>query len=247
LDRREADVRHRVVVFLVLLALAVLPGCSLVETAEPLAPDATSTDTTEPLGRVLASVVEVRTSERGFGVIRQGIGTGVVYDVDGTIVTNDHVLRIGETELADTVTVILPDGTEVSAEVVKSLPDRDLAFLDIDVDGLVAAEFVADIDDIEEGQEVFAVGAPRRFQDAVVDGTITLVRAPVRVEDLPGLTAIILTDARIRRGFSGGPLADAASGRIVGLNAGITMRMEGEPLEAITIPAPLVVQAADGL
>ncbi len=234
-----------VVIVLLIAILSMAPGCSLTRDPRPLAPDATATDPADPVGRVLRSVVEVRATldEPGF-VDRVGVGTGVIVDTGGTIVTNDHVLRAGESEVADDVEVILPDGRSAVATVVASYPTRDLAFLDIDADGLVPAAFVADIGEVREGDAVFAVGAPRRFTDAVVEGTILAVQEPALVNGLPGITALIVTDAVIRRGFSGGPLATSAKGRVVGINVGLTERTGDDAVRALTIPAPLVLAAA---
>jgi len=231
------------VLLIVLLSLA--PGCSLTRDSRPLAPDATATDPADPVARVLRSVVEVRATldEPGF-LDRVGVGTGVIMDADGTIVTNDHVLRAGEADVADDVEVILADGRSAAATVVASYPTRDLVFLDIDADGLAPAAFVADIGEIRAGDAVFAVGAPRRFTDAVVEGTILSVQEPALVAGLPGITTLIVTDAVIRRGFSGGPLATSAGGRIVGINVGLTERRGGDAVRALTIPAPLVLEAA---
>jgi S1-C subfamily serine protease len=234
-----------VVVVLLIALLSLAPGCSLTRDSRPLAPDATATDPADPVGRVLRSVVEVRATldEPGF-VDRVGVGTGVIFDTDGTSVTNDHVLRAGESDVADDIEVILPDGRSAVATVVASYPTRDLAFLDIDADGLVPAAFVADIGELREGDAVFAVGAPRRFTDAVVEGTILSVQEPALVNGLPGITTLIVTDAVIRRGFSGGPLATSAKGRVVGINVGLTERSGDDLVRALTIPASLVLAAA---
>jgi len=242
---RSTPARSLPTAVVAVLLIALVSGCSLTRDPRPLAPDATATDPADPVGRVLRSVVEVRATldEPGF-VDRIGVGTGVVYDADGTIVTNDHVLRAGESDVADDIEVILPDGRYAAATVVASYPRRDLAFLDIDADGLVPAAFVTDIGEIGEGDAVFAVGAPRRFTDAVVEGTILSVQEPALVSGLPGITALIVSDAVIRRGFSGGPLATSEGGRIAGINVGLTERTGDDAVRALTIPAPLVLEAA---
>ena len=107
------------------------------------------------------SVVQVLTegaTRNTFGqlVPSQGIGTGVILDTDGHIVTNDHVIRVGG-RLANTITITIADGRTASASVVGADPATDLAVLKIDLDGLIPAE-LGDVSTLQVGAEVVAVG-----------------------------------------------------------------------------------------
>jgi len=90
---------------------------------------------------------------------------------------------------------------------------------------------------------VVAIGAPNHFTKAVSRGRVLHVLENVRVQRVPDLRVLIESSARLRRGFSGGPLANAR-GRIVAVNMASAPRPGAQPTTSLAIPAPVVLEAA---
>ncbi|MEN0019698.1 MAG: trypsin-like peptidase domain-containing protein [Planctomycetota bacterium] len=176
-------------------------------------------------------------------VRRSGLGSGVIVSDDGYVLTNNHVIRS-----ATTIEVRLPDGREVSAEVVGTDPLRDLAVLKIEASGLSPATF-ADSDAIQVGQWVIAVGSPFGLERSVTAGIISAKgRAGLGIvdENLKDVEEFIQTDAAINPGNSGGPLIDL-DGRVVGINTAIFSRTGGSVGLGFAIPANLAQAVLDNL
>jgi putative serine protease PepD len=165
---------------------------------------------------VRASVVRVSTSS-GDGVFSaEGLGSGVVVDQDGHILTNFHVVQG-----ASTVTVQLADGTVGEGTVVGTDPANDLAVVRTTIarDLLVPAEF-ADSDAVRVGEPVFAIGNPFSLDFSVTSGIVSAVERE-RAGDLGrSIRGVIQTDAAVNPGNSGGPLFNAA-GQVIGINTSI--------------------------
>ena len=151
---------------------------------------------------------------------QKGLGTGVIIDQEGYILTNEHVVRG-----ADKVTVTLPDGREFKGEIKGTDSRSDLAVLKIDARNLPAAE-LGDSDQIKTGQWAIAVGNPFGWAVGGTEATLTVgvVSALHRAIRLGGAerdySDLIQTDAAINPGNSGGPLVDL-SGRVIGINTAI--------------------------
>lgn len=172
----------------------------------------------EPVAAVAAvvapSVVLVET--------RLGQGSGIIWDSDGRIVTNAHV--VGSSNA--TVVVQLADGTRLEGEVLGADPRYDVALIAVDPlvagDALVPAVFASD-DSVRVGQLAVAIGSPFGLQQTVTAGIVSAVNRAVPNE-LAGadgnLVEMIQTDAPINRGNSGGALADR-DGRVIGMNTAI--------------------------
>ena len=153
----------------------------------------------------------------------QGHGSGIVFDDEGRIVTNAHVV-----DAAVEVVVTLPNGREISAEVVGVDVRRDVAVLQLveEQESLVPAVFAFG-SDLRVGQLAVALGSPFDLERTVTSG---IVSALGRVIDSYGCesgigaecagVAMIQTDAPINPGNSGGPLADR-DGRVIGMNTAI--------------------------
>ena len=153
----------------------------------------------------------------------QGHGSGIVFDDEGRIVTNAHVV-----DTAVEVVVTLPNGREISAEVVGVDVRRDVAVLQLveEQESLVPAVFAFG-SDLRVGQLAVALGSPFDLERTVTSG---IVSALGRVIDSYGCesgngaectgVAMIQTDAPINPGNSGGPLADR-DGRVIGMNTAI--------------------------
>ena len=137
---------------------------------------------------------------------RQGLGSGVLWDTTGVVVTNAHVARNGSAR------VELWDGREFPARLVSQDDRRDLARIEISAGGLESAP-AGDPSKLRPGAIVIAVGNPLGFAGALTRGVVHAI-GPA-----PGLgrRTWIQADIRLAPGNSGGPLADA-QGRLVGIN-----------------------------
>jgi len=162
-------------------------------------------------------------------VVSAGLGSGVIVDRDGYVVTNYHVI-----EDAAQLAVVRPDGTLNAAQLVGADPASDLAVLKIDADGLQPIAF-ADINDVAVGDVVLAVGNPFGIGHTVTQG---IVSAIVRRGTEP-IDNFVQTDAAINPGNSGGALIDTA-GRLIGINTVILSRSGGSEGIGFAIPVDLV-------
>ena len=151
--------------------------------------------------RLRRSTVQIRDSRRA-----RGIGSGVIFSVGGTILTNAHVAG------GDRASVELWDGRELPARVTTRDPRRDLAFLQVSAPDLPVATF-GDSSRLRVGELVIAIGNPLGFAGALTTGVVHAVGA------LPGLGRRhwVQASVRLAPGNSGGPLADS-EGRVIGIN-----------------------------
>lgn len=140
----------------------------------------------------------------------ESAGSGVIFNANGTILTNNHVVKG-----ASKMTVKFHDGKEAQATIVGQDPQSDLAVIKVTVDFPLQAAQFADSDKIEVGQWCMAIGSPLGLEQTVTVGVVSaLGRSGI------GATAIedfIQTDASINPGNSGGPLVDL-DGRVIGIN-----------------------------
>jgi len=151
---------------------------------------------------------------------RRGSGTGFVWDEEGRIVTNHHVI-----DGASRITVIFSDRTEMDAKLLGSDPDSDLAVLQIDVSDAPAQPVpLADSDAVKVGQMAAAIGNPFGQEFTITTGIISAVGRTIRSGNGAfSVPKVIQTDAPINPGNSGGPLLDR-QGRVVGVNTQIISR-----------------------
>ena len=163
-----------------------------------------------------------------------GQGSGVVWDADGAVVTNHHVVA-GATE----VEVAFADGRRVDADVVATDPPTDLAVVRADRSELPAASFADALPRV--GELAIAIGNPLGFENTVTAGIISgLGRAiPGAAQEAPALIDLIQTDAAISPGNSGGALVNA-DGRVVGINVAYIPPTAGAESLGFAIPAPTV-------
>ncbi len=169
--------------------------------------------------RVRPSVVAVNTVQTNRAGVRQGegLGTGVVVDQQGHLLTNYHVV-----EGANAVTVKFADGTVLAGKVVGSDPGNDLAVVKVSAPAelLVPARFV-DSDTVRAGQGVFAIGNPFSLEFSVTSGIVSgTERQSGGGISGRAIRGVIQTDAAVNPGNSGGPLFDA-DGNVIGINASI--------------------------
>lgn len=146
---------------------------------------------------------------------RMATGSGVIYDKEGHIITNNHVV-----EGAEEITVKLWNGKECPAKVIGKDPDTDLAVVKIEPESDLPVARLGDSDKLKVGQFAIAVGSPRGFEGSFSFGHISALG---REElSLPGLRFqnFVQTDAAINLGNSGGPLCDL-DGEVIGINIAI--------------------------
>ncbi len=174
--------------------------------------------------------------------IPQGIGSGVLISQDGYIITNNHVVRDDRGEDADEVLVRLNDGREMEADIVGRDPLTDIAILKIDAEGLPVIQ-IADSDNIEVGDVVFAIGNPLEVGLTVTEGIISATDRRIGIYGEEGYESFIQTDASINLGNSGGALIDSL-GRLIGVNSAIISQSGGSIGIGFAIPSNLVISIA---
>lgn len=156
--------------------------------------------------------------DRFMGAIPQeGTGSGFVYDNEGHIVTNYHVV-----ENAEQLTVTFADGQTYDAQIVGSDATNDLAVIRIDGNADLPDPLVlGDSDSLQVGEFVLAIGNPFGLEQTLTTGIVSaLGRVIQSPEDNRFIGEAIQTDAAINPGNSGGPLLDL-SGRVIGVNSQI--------------------------
>jgi S1-C subfamily serine protease len=167
------------------------------------------------------SVVFITTSQVGrdyyFNVLEipKGSGSGFVWDEQGHIVTNNHVVSG-----ASRVKVTLPDQSTWSATVIGASEERDLAVLKVTAPAAhLPPLLVGESGNLQVGQKVFAIGNPFGLDQTLTTGVVSGLGRQLKSEN-GVMEDLIQTDAAINPGNSGGPLLDSA-GRLIGVNAAI--------------------------
>jgi S1-C subfamily serine protease len=148
--------------------------------------------------------------------IPQGTGSGFVWDLDGHIVTNFHVVQEG-----DAASVTLNDGSTYPAQIVGTAPDKDLAVLHIDAPPSKLLPLpIGQSANLKVGQKVLAIGNPFGLDQTLTTGVISGLGREIKSVSGRPISDVIQTDASINPGNSGGPLLDS-SGRLIGINTAI--------------------------
>ena len=161
-------------------------------------------------------------------------GSAVVYDQDGVLVTNAHVV-----ERATRITVTLPDGVREDAEVVGTDARSDLAVLRVDHDELPRPRWADDEQHLEVGSDVVAIGSPFGLDGSVTAGIVSALGRTVSTPAGSPLVDMIQTDAAINPGNSGGALVDGY-GQVIGINTAIMSQTGGHQGVGFAIPASTV-------
>lgn len=220
-------------------ALVLLAGCtsgsSPSKTTPGQAPAAAAPSNAIPdlVARIEPSVVTIVTDK--------GLGSGVVYKSDGTIVTNAHV--VGQ---ATDVQVAFADGARVPGRVSATDTVTDLAVVKANRTGLPAIKLRTGLP--RPGESVLAMGSPLGFENSVTQGIISGVNRQVPGSAKQGhpLVDLLQTDAAISPGNSGGALIDD-SGKLVGVNEAYIPPSAGAVSLGFAIPAATVQNVADQL
>jgi S1-C subfamily serine protease len=187
-------------------------------------------------------------SENGLGgpLPETGIGSGIIYDPDGWIVTNRHVVTTSDGSVASKLTVELKDGREFTGTVYGIDTLTDLSIVKVDASGLPAAP-IGRSSDIKVGQLAIAIGSPLgTYTSTVTTGIISATGRTVNVDSDTRLSSLIQTDAAINPGNSGGPLLDA-TGAVIGINTAVERDSTGIGFAIpIDIARPIMSQALAG-
>ncbi len=203
---------------------------------------------------VLTSTVSSSVQIPGFPSIPQSSqpqeaqGSGFVWDTQGHIVTNNHVV-----EGANQISVTFSDGTIVPAEVTGTDGDSDLAVIKVDVpaDELKPVQ-LADSTQVKVGELVVAIGNPFALQNTMTMGIVSALgrTLPTEADATGGLSYsipdIIQTDAPINPGNSGGVLVDD-TGRVVGVTAAIESAVQSSAGIGFVIPSQIVQKVVPAL
>jgi S1-C subfamily serine protease len=148
--------------------------------------------------------------------IPQGTGSGFVWDTNGDIITNFHVIQD-----ADAAQVTLADQSNWKARVVGAAPDQDLAVLRIDAPASRLHPIpLGTSKDLQVGQSVYAIGNPFGLDQTLTTGVISALNREIESVTRRPIQGVIQSDAAINPGNSGGPLLDSA-GRLIGVNTAI--------------------------
>jgi serine protease Do len=264
LDRIRSGRYWRRLLFVLLLIGAFTAGVALWPTStrrlQPLKAPAGIPQPTEPLSivddtttihpyatisavaqRVGPAVVGIATRVRAYdwfyGAVEQGgVGSGIIFDPVGYILTNDHVVAGG-----GNIIVTLADGRQLEGQVVGTDPSMDLAVVKVAATGLTPALF-GDSDRLQVGELAVAIGNPLglEFQRSVTAGIISALSRTIQTDDGKILENLIQTDAPINPGNSGGPLVNAR-GEVVGINSAKAQAAEGMGFAIpISVARPIV-------
>ena len=172
------------------------------------------------------------------------VGSGFVYDTEGHIITNNHVI-----ENADKIVVTLVDGTSYNAEKIGSDPSTDLAVIKIDAssDRLYPLG-IGNSSLVKVGQSVAAIGNPYGLSGTMTAGIISQIGRLLPAQDGTGFSIpdVIQTDAAINPGNSGGPLLDMY-GEVIGINTAIFSRIGEFTGVGFAIPSNTVTKMVPGL
>lgn len=217
-------------------------------------------DWTEVAKQTSESVVSIQVGTSGQV---QGLGSGSLYDDQGHVITNNHVVAPADTPAGE-ITVTMKNGETTKAEIVGRDPSTDIAIIKVEQvpDGMKPLP-VGDSKKLSVGDPVMALGNPLGLADSVTTGIVSALDRPVSTENIGEdatsqekemtITNAIQTDAAINPGNSGGPLVDG-NGSFIGVNsaaASLSQAGEGQQSGSIgigfAIPASQAVMIADQL
>ncbi len=167
-------------------------------------------------------------------VPQEGSGSGFLYDEEGHIVTNYHVI-----EDAEELSASLANGESYPAEVVGIDPTNDLAVIRIDANELPAPISLGGSDSLRVGQFVVAIGNPFGLERTLTVGVISSLGRVIKGPDDRFIGEVIQTDAAINPGNSGGPLLDLR-GRVIGVNSQIVSPSQANAGVGFAVPSNTV-------
>ncbi len=196
--------------------------------------------------RSYKAVVEITVASNGSGQFegqgQQAQGSGFVYDTDGHVVTNEHVV-----EGADTLSVRFWNGDTYTASAVGSDSSTDLAVIKVDApQSILQPLAVGDSGAVRVGDGVVAIGSPFGLEETVTSGIVSALHRQMRAPNDFTINDSIQTDAAINHGNSGGPLLNSR-GQVIGVNAQIRSESGGSDGVGFAIPSNTVRSIGDEL
>jgi putative serine protease PepD len=205
-----------------------------VEDSEPVASGTLSV--AQVYDRTSKAVVEISASSGGsFGGTQRAQGSGFVFDEQGHIVTNQHVVAG-----ASSIAVSFWNGAEFDADVVGTDPSTDLAVVRVAAPrSLLVPLLFGNSSSLAVGDPVVALGSPFGLEGTVTSGIVSALHREMRAPNNYLITDTVQTDAAINHGNSGGPLLDR-SGRVIGVNAQIESESGGSDGVGFAIPSNTV-------
>jgi serine protease Do len=169
-----------------------------------------------------------------------GVGTGMIIDREGHILTNNHV--VGG---ASKIVVTLSDGAQYDAKVVGTDAKTDLGVIKISAGKNLPFVTFGDSDQVQVGQWVVAIGQPRNLAESVTQGIISATHR-TGITDPTSYQDFLQTDAAINPGNSGGPLL-TLGGKVIGVNSAILSESGGFEGIGFAIPSNMAVHVAEQL
>jgi putative serine protease PepD len=190
-------------------------------------------------GVVEITVTSSSTNPFGEGETQQAQGSGFVYDSEGHVVTNEHVV-----DGARSVSVRFWNGDTHKATVVGSDPSTDLAVVKVDApQSILSPLSVGDSSKVLVGDGVVAIGSPFGLEETVTSGIVSALHRQMQAPNKFTINDSIQTDAAINHGNSGGPLLNSA-GRVIGVNAQIRSDGGGSDGVGFAIPSNTITSIA---
>jgi putative serine protease PepD len=226
------------------------PAASPQVTVTNAAPAASSSSSTvgEIYKRSAASVVEITVTSSGQadplggGGAQQAQGSGFVYDTEGHVITNQHVV-----DGAESVSLTFPSGKTYDARVVGSDPSTDIAVIDVDAPASALKPLeLADSSEVEVGDGAIAIGSPFGLEQTVTTGIVSALHRQITAPNNFSIDDAIQTDAAINHGNSGGPLLDM-DGEVIGVNSQIESDSGGNDGVGFAVPSNTVGKIATAL
>ncbi len=200
------------------------------------------TPVVEAVQQALPSVVNIEADIESPGALTKDTsrGSGFVYDTEGHIVTNQHVI-----DQADKVTVRFSDGTVLPAKIVGSVKDSDLAVVEYDKTKVdVKPLKLADSSTVTVGTRTIVIGNPFSLQGTMTQGIISAIGRRLLQQSQFNIPLILQTDAAINPGNSGGPMLNT-KGEVIGVVTAIRSQLGQSSGIGFAIPSNIVKLMAD--
>jgi len=208
----------RTVTFALALGGVLIGGAG----TEALAQYSRRTPVVEAVQKTRASIVTIKVEKKtDAGARKEIVGTGIIVDERGYVITNYHVVAGG-----DHVRVHFVDGSDLLAHVLKEDPSHDLAVLRVQADKKLKALPFGPSSDLMVGESVIAVGHPYGYTNTVSKGIISGLGREITMPTGDTLKGIIQTDASINPGNSGGPLLNI-NGELIGISVAFREGAQG--------------------
>jgi S1-C subfamily serine protease len=185
--------------------------------------------------RGVVEIAVTTSSNSPLGQQQRGQGSGFVYDTQGHIVTNEHVV-----DGATAISVTFWNGAVHKARLIGTDPSTDLAVIDVDApSSMLHPIAVGDSSKLEVGDGVVAIGSPYGLEETVTSGIVSALHRQMQSRSGFTINDSIQTDAAINHGNSGGPLLNS-QGQVVGINAQIKSDSGGSDGVGFAIPSNTV-------